>query len=384
METSYLKSGKRILELDAARGILMILMALDHSSSFIGNIHFSEMWALPMPDYGNSLLAFFTRWITHPCAPGFTFLMGTGMILFVESRIKRGWKAHAMLRHFFIRGFILLFLSLTLENFFWNWGFLTKQGGPKWFIFFTIISTLGISMMASSLLMKLRSLWLVIFSMICIIVTPFFLPLGLPIKEIAGQLSMSQILLFTPWEFKTFVGPIAFWVYPLMPWLSITLLGIIFGRILIKYGDGAFKKTGLVGGAFLLIFAAMRFAGSLANINTLKPNGLISFLSITKYPPSITFILLTLGILFLMLAMLNHFASHMSDKNPLVIFGRVPLFYYMLHLALFSVMGKIISASGYAVAYGAWGTGIILLYFPCKWCARFKKSTSMDSIWRLF
>ncbi|WP_286952821.1 MULTISPECIES: hypothetical protein [Aminobacterium] len=124
-----LLSSRRITELGATRGLIMILMAQDHSMVLISKIHTSEMWArLLSDDYGGSLLLFFTRWISHLCAPGFALLMGADMILFAESRKKPGWETGSVIRHFLIKGFILIIASLTLEDILWNWGFLLRLG----------------------------------------------------------------------------------------------------------------------------------------------------------------------------------------------------------------------------------------------------------------
>lgn len=163
------------------------------------------------------------------------------------------------------------------------------------------------------------------------------LPLGLPIKEITRTISIPEIALFVPWDFMPPAGP-AIIAYPLIPWLGITLAGMALGHLLVDHGEKVLKKMHLVGGALLIAFVAVRFSGVIGNINNLKPQGLISFLSITKYPPSLAFVLLTFGIVCLIMAAFNRFAPSLGDTNPLIVFGRVPFFYYMLHLTVFCVL----------------------------------------------
>ena len=383
MTTQDSLSPKRLLELDAAKGLIMILMALDHSMALMAHVHVSEMWARPMTDYSGSLLVFFTRWVTHLCAPGFALLMGAGMILFAESRIKRGWGTGSLIRHFLVRGLILIVVSLTVEDLFWNWGYLLRPGGPKWFVFVTIIATLGASMIVGSFLIRLRSFWLLILSMVCVAGTTFMLPLGLPIKEVAGTITIPETLLFVPWEFMTPAGP-AIMAYPIIPWLGITLAGMALGHFLVDHGEKVLQKMHLVGGGLLVAFVAVRFTGVIGNINNLKPSGLISFLSITKYPPSIAFVLLTLGGILIAMAFFNRIASSMDRYDPLLVFGRVPFFFYIIHIALFCVLGKFLDVTGYSAGYLAWVSVLVVLYWPCRWYGEFKKSTSPESIWRLF
>ncbi len=383
MTTQHTLSPKRLLELDATKGLIMILMALDHSMALMAHVHVSEMWARPMSDYGGSLLVFFTRWVTHLCAPGFALLMGAGMILFAESRIKRGWGTGSLIRHFLVRGLVLIVVSLTLEDFFWNWGFLVRPEGPQWFVFSTIIATLGASMILGSFLIKLRSLWLLILSVVCVVSTTLLLPIGTPLKEIAGMLSIPKILLFVPWDFMTPAG-LAIMTYPLIPWLGITLAGMALGHFLLDHGEKVLQKIHLVGLALLIAFVAVRFTGVIGNINNLEPSGLISFLSITKYPPSMAFVLLTLGIILIAIAFFNRIAPSMDRYDPLLVFGRVPFFFYIIHIALFCVLGKILNVSGYSAGYLAWVGVLLVLYWPCRWYGDFKKRTSPESIWRLF
>ena len=106
----------RNLALDALRGLIVVLMAVDHANYFVAQQHpQGEHWGGPFPVY-ESALHFITRLITHPVAPGFSFLMGVGMVLFSESRRRRGWGEWAIVRHFLIRGTVLIVLQFTVVN----------------------------------------------------------------------------------------------------------------------------------------------------------------------------------------------------------------------------------------------------------------------------
>jgi uncharacterized membrane protein len=238
-------------------------------------------------------------------------------------------------------------------------------------------------MIVGSFLLKLRSLWLLILSLVCVAGTTLMLPMGTSIKEIAGSLSIPEILLLVPWDFMTPAGP-AIMAYPIIPWLGITLAGMALGHFIVDHGEEVLQKIHLVGGALLIAFVAVRFSGVIGNINDLKPEGLISFLSITKYPPSIAFVLLTLGVICLFMALFNRTRYFLGKDDPLIVFGRVPFFFYLLHLTIFCILGKIIPGAGYALGYGIWVAVVALIYLPCKWYGNFKRHTSPESVWRLF
>jgi uncharacterized membrane protein len=106
----------RVSSIDATRGLIIVLMAIDHARGFIAKNHPGEFWGRALPDYGGDALAFLTRLVTHPCAPGFFFLMGAGMALLAASRAGAGWSHGRVTRHFVWRGVALILLGQVLEN----------------------------------------------------------------------------------------------------------------------------------------------------------------------------------------------------------------------------------------------------------------------------
>ncbi len=101
-------SPSRLASLDALRGLIIVLMAIDHARGFIARNHPSEFWGTPLPDYQGDWLAFVTRLVTHLCAPGFMFLMGAGAALFARSRARAGWSSVRIARHLLLRGLVLI------------------------------------------------------------------------------------------------------------------------------------------------------------------------------------------------------------------------------------------------------------------------------------
>ena len=132
---SAIAAAQRLVALDAHRGFIMVLMAIDHASYFIARVHSAEFWGIALPVYPNGFW-FLTRWITHLCAPGFFFLMGIGMILFADARRQAGWEEGRITRFFVIRGLLLIFLQLFVEDPAWILGDLSAGTGvmvyPRW------------------------------------------------------------------------------------------------------------------------------------------------------------------------------------------------------------------------------------------------------------
>lgn len=108
-------SGRRMAGLDAFRGFIMVLMALDHASYFIAKTHSHEFWGAELPHYPGAM-EFLTRWVSHLCAPGFFLVMGIGVVMLVSSREKAGWSAGRISRFFMIRGALLILIQFFVEN----------------------------------------------------------------------------------------------------------------------------------------------------------------------------------------------------------------------------------------------------------------------------
>ena len=146
------RKAPRLIPLDALRGLVMVLMALDHANHFIAQQHSpGEYWGGPFPAY-HSALAFLTRLVTHLSAPGFFFLMGVGMVLFADSRRKRGWGEGAIVRHLLVRGGLLVVLQLLVVNRAWE----LSPGGWGLDIYIGVLFALGGTMILGSALLWLR------------------------------------------------------------------------------------------------------------------------------------------------------------------------------------------------------------------------------------
>jgi uncharacterized membrane protein len=385
MKNNFLANNqKRNNPLDMLRGIIMAIMAIDHASYFILKVHLSEFWGTPLPQYQH-LFAFMTRWITHICAPGFFFLMGIGMVYYARPRQEAGWSQNKILRFFMTRGLILIALQFMVENPTWLLGkigghhYMTKPpgGGDEVMMHFGVLFGLGASMILTALLIRLKS----------------FIIAGVS----AGSILASQLLtpaatdagtLFNPLLRLIFIpGQTDIWQvhYSIFPWFGITGLGIIFARLLIKRESQVYRFMPFTGISLLLGFIAIRMLKGFGNYS-LFDTGLISFLNVTKYPASLSFITLTLGINLLLLYLLFKGEKHLVFiGRPMLNFGRVALFFYIAHLYLYSIIGLAFpKGTTYLRMYLVWFTGLLILLPLCNMYRKFKTRTPLESIWRLF
>ena len=378
------ETGGRLLSLDAVRGLLMILMAIDHANYFIAHKHpVGPFWSMPMPQY-KSMLGFLTRFVTHPCAAGFFFLMGVGMILFAESRRHLGWTEGKIMRHFISRGFLLIILQQFLEDPAWLLGptYTVKApgGGETVWFHFGVLYALGAAMIIAALLLRFASAMLMSLSLIIVIVPQFLIPepsksdyLYSPLLRlilIPGQTGIMQVF------------------YSVLPWLGLAGFGLVFGKWILQGYSRAYRRALIVGMAFVILFFVVRIGGGFGNIHPPDGSGWIGFLNVTKYPPSIAFLLLTLGANLLFLVLFSHSGAGLERwGKPLLVFGRTALFFYIVHLYLYALIGLAVAGekgTGFPMMYLLWFAGLVFLYPICRWYGNFKKGKSADSIWRLF
>ena len=379
----------RFTAFDRLRGLIMVLMAIDHASFFIARTHAFESWAGAPPFYrahaGASLaVAFLTRWVTHLCAPGFFMLMGAGMVWLSMARQRAGW-SHARIRRFFVtRGLILLVIQHLVENPAWLLGVVSAAGpaasvpppgGGVDFVFhFGVISALGAAMIVWAFLIDMPGVVVLAVSGAALAASVVMTP---PITDCATLFPAWRLLAFVP-SHANLVNVL----YPFVPWLAPAGLGIVLARIVAKRPEKTVLVAVAGGGALLAVFAALRLAGAGDPHGALP--GVIGFLSLTKYPPSPAFLAATLGVDLLLVAALT--ASVTARwQSPLEAFGRSPLFFYLLHLYVFGLLSFAFPlGTSFPVMYAVWATAVALMYPACLWYARFKSSKPSDSAWRLF
>jgi uncharacterized membrane protein len=334
----------RVESIDLLRGLVMVIMALDHTRDYF---HRGEVSPTDLSQASAAL--FLTRLVTHLCAPTFVFLAGTAAFL---SARNGGASRRSQSRHLLVRGLWLILLELTLVR--WGWQFNVNYE----FSGLQVIWALGWSMVALAGLIWLR--W------------PAMLAVG------GGMVLLHNLT--DPWKQSSSpfpewlwtilhhrgmieLGPFKFYVlYPLIPWIGVMALGYLFGALVDAPADVRRKRCLWLGGACLAAFAFLRPWNIYGEPEPWQaPAGrpalfaAFAFVNTTKYPPSLLFLLMTLGSMFLLLAAFEGWRSRDGRAAPaaggpsqgvrreapserlrraLLLFGRVPLFFYLLHLPL--------------------------------------------------
>jgi uncharacterized membrane protein len=375
-ETQHQKSLPRFLPLDALRGLLIVLMALDHANFHIAQQHSSgEYWGGYFPVF-ETPLRFITRLVTHPCAPGFFFLMGVGMVLFQSSRRKKGWNEAEIRRHFMTRGLVLIVVQLMLDLFgIWS---TSSTSGPLWYV--GVLAALGAGMILCIPLLNLKPVFLGVIAVWLFIVleilTPSPILWGKNFDQLAGVLLVYG------------GGSENFWVnYPLLAWVELIVCGILFGRILLNDDEKAYRWAGWIGIICLVGFGLLRGMNDFGTIRPLANDSWMGFLSVVKYPPSLAFVLLTMGMNLLLLWVVSRlWKKTISNRNPLLVFGRVPLFSYVVHIGIYLILGRVFVPQGTSlgIMYLYWLGGLVILYLPAYFYGVYKSHQPPHSWIRYF
>jgi uncharacterized membrane protein len=378
----------RLASLDIMRGLVMVIMAIDHTRDFFTNVPFAPE-TLRFTYYS----LFFTRWITHFCAPLFFFLAGTGAYLYGRRRTPQA------LSHFLLtRGLWLIILEFTLVGFAWT--FLATGG------FFGVIWALGASMVLMAVIVRLPWRWIAVLSTSMIVTHDLF-------DRVRPQQFGSFAWLWTilhvrggvvlPFHTPQFV------LFQIVPWVGVMAAGYALGRL--YEIDGSRRNPILVrlGMALTIAFILLRTTNLYGNppvglggvsqgdwhLQPTVQKTVILFLDVEKYPPSLQFLLMTLGPSFLLLAWLER-SSPLRWAGILVTFGRVPLFFYVLHLYVIHLLAIAVAwlchqpvhwlfhgaffrgtpddyGHSLPFVYLMWIITILILYFPCRRFAALKQ-----------
>ena len=375
--TPQTRLNQRALSLDALKGVIMIVMALDHVRSFFLQYDgVKEIWYEPAI-YNPAPWDFWARYVSHPAAPGFFFLMGMGIVLLAQSRAKVGWDANFISRNLAIRGFILIALQFIAEDVAW----MLRSGDPWRLVSTGVLSTLGASMMVSSILWRLKPWMVAAISAACLLGSSFLI-LSLGMEN--GNFSLLERLLVVAGEF----GPVKV-NYPLIPWIGVTGLGMVYGWYWLSDQRRGYSTSLFIGLALVLLFIGMRLAeNGLWNLRPQIDDSFWAFMQATKYPPALSWLSLQLGIC-LILIWLFWKSEIMIERalTILLIFGRSPLFFYVAHLFLYASLSMFVFNEHTTIASSAafwWVVGLLLLWPLCKWYGDFKGRQKPGSVWRYF
>ena len=371
--------GERLYAIDWLRGLVMVLMALDHVRDYFGDIRLNPVdLATTTPEL------FFTRWITHFCAPVFVFLAGTSAWLYAS----RGRSRRELSRFLWTRGLWLIALEFTVVYLAWTSSFELR------ILFLQVIAAIGLAMVALAGLVFLSYRAIAVVGLALVLghnlldpLTPTdFGSLGW-MWRILHEGSMGDFV-FVP------VGSVSIMViYPILPWIGVMALGYAFGPL--TRGErperrATFLRLGL---ALTLAFVLLRWTNLYGDSTSWVQQDsaamtLVAFLNCQKYPPSLLYLLMTLGPSIALLAVLDR--EPRAPGRVFVVFGRVPLFYYVVHLYLIQLSSRalyklcygedystIVEAFGgnfpdwYGhplwVFYLAWILIVLALYPLCRW-----------------
>ena len=384
------RESGRLASIDALRGLIMVVMALDHVSFMVGRFHSGEMWAGLWTRY-SSALPFLTRFVTHLCAPGFFFLMGVGISLMAESRRQQGW-SHGRVSGFLLkRGLLIVLVSFFVEIPAWLIGLLSSRveslAGPDSIIpgegppmmVFTVLVGLGLSMALASAFIRFRAAVWAALAVAALLSTALLTP-GLEDNSTAFGF-FTGLLLIPGINHHIWVQ------YPVIPWFGIAALGVLFGRWIVHDRRAAFASVPWLGLAALAAAIAMRAYGGFGNIRLPRDSSWIEFLNFIKYPPALVFTLFMLGTNLLLLAGLERMPAWLAPLGRVLrVFGEAPLAFYLAHLWLFALVGAagFRDGAGYLVVYVVWLVGLWPLYFVTRRYRDFEHAKPIDSHWRLF
>jgi uncharacterized membrane protein len=378
----------RLQSIDLLRGVVMVIMAIDHARDLF---HADSQRFSPEDLTQTTAAIFFTRWITHFCAPTFVFLAGTSAYLLLT----RGRRKAELSRFLWTRGLWLLVVEMTLFLFAATFN-LTYE-----FVIWQVLWALGWSMIALSVLIHLR--WTLLLAVALAMIGLHNLLDGIAPAQFGSFDWLWTILHVGMTPLVVSEGHTILVVYPLIPWIGVMAAGYCFGRVWDLTPDARRQLLWRLGGTATMAFLVLRAANAYGDpapwsTQSTPVLSLLSFLNVTKYPPSLMFLLMTLGPALIVLALLDRVA--VSDRHPLLVFGRVPFFFYLAHWYSLHLLALPLAwlryghvefifglpptvgpfSRGYPADYGyslltlyaIWFAVIVGLYPVCLWFSRVK------------
>jgi len=380
----------RIESIDLLKGLVMVIMALDHVRDYF---HYSAYIFDPADPTQSTLTLFSTRFISHFCAPTFSFLAGISACMVGKTKTKKELSIYLLKR-----GLWLVFIELIIMSFGW---FFDIHFGT---LSFGVIWSLGISMVFLAGLIYLPRIYILIISLLIIGSHNLLDNIHYP-GNIIWSLLHDRNTININESMRFGIG------YPLIPWIAVMSLGYYFGAFYDSSYDATKSKRifNLIGLLSISLFLVLRYTHLYGDLIQFKDysslsKNIISFLNPSKYPPSLLFLLMTLGVAFLLLANIENIKGKMVSF--FCTFGRVPFFYYILHIYLIHIAAIVISelsGFGWKNILPAWGpdyipsylkgygyslwvvyvvwVGIILLVYPI--CLRYDKykQANKDKWW---
>lgn len=386
--------SKRIESIDILRGLVMVIMALDHVRDYF---HLNALYTADPENLDTTTpFLFFTRFITHYCAPVFIFLAGTSACLYGQNKSKKD-----VSKFLITRGAWLVFVEIVIMNFIWWFD-------PSYsFINLQVIWAIGICMITLGLLVQLPKRLILVLGLLIVfghnLLDGITMKGNSPLSLLWYALHQQNFVLLGPDRFMSFS-------YPVLPWIGVISLGYCFGDFYKRNADAIRRKKWLLylGIGSIALFFLLRTFNIYGNSYHWEFQGsikktVLSFFKLIKYPPSLLYLLITLGPAFLFLFLIENIKNKVT--NFLLVFGRVPFFYYVMHVFLIhilAIVGLILTAKdwkqmiitkntlfngelagyGYSllIVYLVWILVVIILYPLCNKYMKYK-TNNKDKWW---
>ncbi len=371
----------RVISIDILRGLVMVLMTLDHVRRFFSNADFN-----PLDLTQTNIPLFLTRWITHLCAPTFVFLAGIGAYL----SLKRGKTKQQLCQFLLLRGLWLIFLDLTVV------GFSLRFNLTLTFSAAAVLWAIGWSMIFLAAIIYFPTRTIAAIGILLIVGHNLFDNVQ---AEQLGNIGWVWTILHEPKMIELIPGSPLFVFYPLIPWIGVMALGYAFGTLfeMEKYRRlQLLRKIGLSMIVAFIIIRATNIYGDPKpwSIQSSFAYTLLSFIDCHKYPPSLLYLLITLGLAILLLYWLEK--TKIRYFKPLIILGQQPLFFYVIHIYLIHITAILFALSRYGIepftfsqigiswkpeafgydlpiVYLVWLLITFLLYIISDWFGQYKK-----------
>jgi uncharacterized membrane protein len=363
----------RFTFLDFARGIVMIIMAWDHVSGFWNQYHHGGEGIFGQaPPFINTTW-FLLRFVSHLCAPTFIFLAGTVLAISTIRRLRKGESEKKVSLHLIKRGIVLLFLEAAIVS---------PAFSLPW-TYFGVIACIGVCLIIFSIARKLPTS-VILVAGIFILLNHSFLNLSfIPTGPNWGW--YLRVIIHEPnferWPY--------FGLYPIIPWIGVISIGWAFGNFLEPKTQEDIRKIKnllLITGAILIIsFFAVRYLNGYGNLLLRRGNTLIDWLYVSKYPPSLAFLLWSLGGMCFLLGAGIFLENKSLTKNVIIsgvlTIGRNPLFFYIVHLWLYRARWPDFAPTNLVPPFYLrlpktllfWGIGIVILWYLCKEYEKIKR-----------
>jgi uncharacterized membrane protein len=325
-------AAPRIVSVDLLRGLIMVVMALDHVRDY-----FSPYPWDPTDLTQASPALFLTRWITHFCAPIFVFLAGTSAYLY---RKNTGATRSALQGFLVTRGLWLVFLEITLISFFWQFGYRGMILQTLWSLGWSMVALAALLYLPLPVMLAIAAAMIFGHNALDGIHAQDLGSWALP-WALVHQFYLDQV---TP-DFFIAVG------YPLVPWIGVMAAGYGFGRLLELDQARRDRLLVTIGLAMIALFLVLRLTNVYGDMRPWAPNprgtlfSVLQVLNTTKYPPSLQYLLMTLGPALLVMPLLERWRG--AWANRVAVYGRVPFFYYILHLPLIHLAALIWTYSAF-------------------------------------